>query len=393
MRILFLSFYFSPDLCAGSFRNSALLEKLANKMPAGFHIDVVTTLPNRYAEFSVNALSVESGINYTVHRIQLPSHQSGMVDQSSAFVKFAIEAFFISRRHKYDLVYASSSRLMTASLGALIARFRSVPLYLDIRDIFVDTLKDVLPSRLVLILQPVFSIIEKWAFKRATTINLVSEGFKPYFEARYPGKNLTIFTNGIDKEFTETAGITPINSENKSIISVLYAGNVGEGQGLHKIIPQIAVRLKHRIRFKIIGDGGLFKKLKDSISDLGADNVDLVPPMDRQCLIKEYVKADVLFLHLNDYPAFEKVLPSKLFEYAAMNKPIWAGLGGYSSKFVKSEISDCALFAPANIDDAIKKFDDLNFSIEPRVEFIRKFNREKIMNEMAMDILGVINDA
>ena len=65
----------------------------------------------------------------------------------------------------------------------------------------------------------------------------------------------------------------------------------------------------------------------------------------KQKLIKEYLNADILFLHLNDYEAFQKVLPSKLFEYGAMNKPILAGISGYSKEFVKSEISNCAVFS------------------------------------------------
>ena len=58
----------------------------------------------------------------------------------------------------------------------------------------------------------------------------------------------------------------------------------------------------------------------------GFNNIRLLPPIERQQLIKEYQNADVLFLHLNDYPAFEKVLPSKIFEYAALGKPILAGV-------------------------------------------------------------------
>jgi len=92
---------------------------------------------------------------------------------------------------------------------------------------------------------------------------------------------------------------------------------------------------------------------------------------------------------LNDYEAFQKVLPSKLFEYGAMNKPILAGISGYSKKFVKSELSDCAVFSPTDIEDAVNKFESLNYSIETRDEFIKKFERKKIMREMAEDIYGV----
>ena len=54
MRILLLSFYFRPDLSAGSFRATALVDALLKAHP-GVEIDVVTTLPNRYSAFSPDA--------------------------------------------------------------------------------------------------------------------------------------------------------------------------------------------------------------------------------------------------------------------------------------------------------------------------------------------------
>lgn len=390
MRILILSFYYQPDLCAGSFRNTAVVEHLLKNLSADDHVDVITTLPNRYAQFSAQASQKESSENFTIHRIQLPLHHSGMVDQSKAFLSFARDTLAISKRHDYDLVFASSSRLMTATLGALIARQKKIPLYLDIRDIFVDTLSDVLPRGLALILAPIFSVIEKLTFSTASKINLVSEGFRPYFESRYPGKSLSFFTNGIDDEFMEDTGIAKKNTKDNSIKTVLYAGNIGAGQGMDKIIPQLAVRLGKRVHFKVIGDGGQIQKLKDAIGACGLENVELVPPMGRRQLIAEYLSSDVLFLHLNNHKAFEKVLPSKLFEYAAMNKPIWAGLAGYSARFVETEISNCALFSPSDIDQAVSSFDDLCFSVVPRREFINKFRRNNIMAKMALDILATV---
>ena len=85
-------------------------------------------------------------------------------------------------------------------------------------------------------------------------------------------------------------------------------------------------------------------------------------------------------------------MPSKLFEYAAFNKPIFAGLSGYSADFIHAEISDCEVFMPCDIDDAVQKFDRLNLAVEPRREFIEKFRRETIMTMMAANILLVLND-
>lgn len=390
MRILILSFYFSPDLSAGSFRNTALVNALKEKVPAGCQIDVVTTLPSRYASFTVHAPEVEINSGVNVYRANLPVHKSGMLDQSRSFLHYAYVVRKLTAFKEYDLVYASSSRLMTAVLGAYISRRKKAPLYLDIRDIFVDTIKDVLPKKLVWLLKPTFSLIEKWAFSRATKINLVSGGFKSYFESRYQDKPLSYFTNGIDQEFIDTASKNNHDMPTKSLPEVLYAGNLGEGQGLHSIIPDLAARYEGQLYFKVLGDGGRKTQLESALKAKGVTNVKLLSPVSREELINAYQKADVLFLHLNGYDAFLKVLPSKVFEYAALGKPIWAGVSGFAAEFIQSEISNAAVFYPCDVDGAVNSFNTLDLHSKSRPEFINSFSRDKIMKKMAEDILSVV---
>ena len=47
-----------------------------------------------------------------------------------------------------------------------------------------------------------------------------------------------------------------------------------------------------------------------ALAEEGVTNVELIPPLNRDRLIEAYQAANVLFLHLNDYDAFKKVLPS-----------------------------------------------------------------------------------
>ena len=54
-KLLILSLYFEPDLCAGSFRNSALVREVLKVFPDDTQIDVVTTMPSRYASYNVTA--------------------------------------------------------------------------------------------------------------------------------------------------------------------------------------------------------------------------------------------------------------------------------------------------------------------------------------------------
>jgi len=390
-RILILSFYYRPDLSAGSFRTTALVEALLEQQTSKIKIDVITTLPNRYSSFDLQAPAQENDGQLNIRRIKLPPHQSGMFDQAKAFVSFAREVSKLAKGQHYDLIYATSSRLMTAALGARIASQTNTPLYLDIRDIFVDTIKDVLSKKVVFLLKPLFSAIELWTIKRAEHVNLVSQGFEPYFKARYPKQSLSCFTNGIDDEFLHQEFASGFSERDASKpISVVYAGNMGEGQGLHAIIPALAKRLGSRVSFKLIGDGGRRLQLANALAETGVKNVELVAPISREKLIKEYLDADILFLHLNDYDAFKKVLPSKIFEYAALGKPIWAGVSGYAAQFLDKEVSNSAVFQPCDVEHAVKAFERLVICDAPRHDFIQKFSRKLIMRMMAADVLACL---
>lgn len=391
MRILILSFYYQPDLCAGSFRTSALVKGLldvSSSQGGETQIELISTLPNRYSSFTSEAPALEEHPNLIVHRVALSAHKSGMLDQSRAFLDYAKSVINLVKGKDYDLVYATSSRLMTAALGAYVARRIGRPLYLDIRDIFVDTIKDVLPTRVAWLMAPFFSCLERWAVNSAGKVNLVSAGFLPYFRERYPSQNFAQFTNGIDDEFL----IDQSSGEQKSVgevLRVVYAGNIGEGQGLHNIIPDLAKKFEKDLNFRIIGDGGRRDQLASALGDAGCSNVILLPPINRDELIKEYKSADILFLHLNDYDAFRKVLPSKLFEYSALGKPIWAGVAGYAAKFIADHISNAAVFNPCDAEGAANSFYKLEMVTKPRIEFATQFSRAAIMQNMAKDIISL----
>lgn len=385
MRILVLSFYFKPDLCAGSFRTTALVEQL--KQQTGVEVDVVTTMPNRYASFDAGAKAEEVDDNVRIRRISLPSHESGMLDQIKSFKTFYQQAQKLVKSENYDLVFATSSRLFTAFLGARVAKSKQAPLYLDIRDIFVDTIKDVLSPKAVLLLKPLLSAIEKYTFSSAKHINLVSKGFSAYFKARYTKVNYSWFTNGIDGEFLDLPVIKREINSQENVKRIVYAGNIGEGQGLHTILPELTSLTRENYYFSVIGDGGRKQQLVDRVSDVS--NMELLPPVNREELIEEYLNADILFLHLNDYPAFEKVLPSKVFEYAATGKPILAGVSGYAAEFIKSEVANAEVFYPGDHQGALQALNKLKLEHTDRNDFINKYTRTNIMKDMSDSIVAL----
>lgn len=386
-RVLLLTFYFPPDLSAGSFRAESLADALVAENPE-LHLDVLTTEPNRYQRYRPESGQPDNQ-PYTVNRIALPANRHGLLGQVRSFLAFATGL----RRHlansRYDLVVATSSRLMTATLGAWVAARTGARLYLDIRDIFVETLDDVFPGLLLWPVRWFFSVLERWPLNRANRVNLVSEGFLSYFQKRYAREQYAFFTNGIDDQFVARSHDLPAElpfERSGQPPHVVYAGNIGDGQGLEKILPALAVALGDKARITVVGDGGALARL---VAECDAQSalVTVLDPMPREELIAIYDSADVLFLHLNNYPAFERVLPSKLFEYAATGKPILAGVGGYAQAFVERELPGAAVFPPCDVAEAVNAFKGLSLRVTDRSAFVERFSRREIMARMAEDIL------
>ena len=74
MRLLILAYFFPPDLSAGSFRMASLLPAIAAATPppgrGPLAIEVLTTLPNRYASFTAAAPEVEELGSAAVERVR-----------------------------------------------------------------------------------------------------------------------------------------------------------------------------------------------------------------------------------------------------------------------------------------------------------------------------------
>jgi glycosyltransferase involved in cell wall biosynthesis len=87
--------------------------------------------------------------------------------------------------------------------------------------------------------------------------------------------------------------------------------------------------------------------------------------------------------------AFEAVLPSKVFEYAALGKPVLAGVAGYAASFIRDEVANSAVFPPGNVAEAVKAFESLELIDRPRPEFIGKYTRTHIARAMANDVFAL----
>ena len=105
MKILFLSFYYPPDLSAGSFRASSLVKSLLIGSPKKVEIEVITTQPNRYKSIAREAPMVQKYDRLLIRRVKTNQHNSSMLGQSIAFVAYFIGVLKAINGNKYDIIF------------------------------------------------------------------------------------------------------------------------------------------------------------------------------------------------------------------------------------------------------------------------------------------------
>ena len=105
MRLLILSFYFPPDISAGSFRTSALVEELLlrpyNEVE---RVIVITTSPSRYKNYQPIVDAKVSNTRLSIIRIPTVSSMGGLFQQALSFSLFFIKARSEIKNHRFDLV-------------------------------------------------------------------------------------------------------------------------------------------------------------------------------------------------------------------------------------------------------------------------------------------------
>lgn len=143
-RILFLSYYYTPDLGPGAFRNTALVESILKEIHEDTILDVMTTMPNRYQSFNDEVPAHVNSGSLRLHRFAVPQHTNGFWKQIKSFISYRKQVLQATKANDYDLVFASSSKLFTAYLAFQIAKKRRLPLYIDLRDLFAENIRELI---------------------------------------------------------------------------------------------------------------------------------------------------------------------------------------------------------------------------------------------------------
>ena len=377
--IWIFSSFFLPDDGPGARRATKIAESLAQDKKN--FVTVFTISPHRYETSVANYALRENQTAYKTIRYNVRATKNKKRSELAIFLKWILFlGFHIFReQHKPGLIFATSSKFGTTLVATVLAKFLRVPIALDVRDIFSDSVSVTIKSQWAKKLVFFLKYLEKKVYQTADHINIISPGFRSTFVAngREPD---SYYTNGIPDLFEYVPPKSHrLNSQKR--YQIVYAGNIGHAQALHKLLAINATQMAHDISLNIYGNGSKEPTLRQILNDMDGIQINLCSMVDKPTLKQIYADSDALLLHLDDQMVFETVIPSKLFEYAASNKPIICGVRGWLRQFIENNLDGCFCFDPCDFNQFMKAVDRAKQSPTgfEREKFKREYNENEII--------------
>lgn len=413
-KLIFLSYFYPPDQSAGSTRSELLIRELL-KDKRSIRVWVLCSYSFKFLKSNRNIFKSKiskkiSSNRLNILRIWIPYLGDNFFSKSISYTFYFFQVLILSILIRPNIVVATSAKLFTGFLGALISKFTNALFYLDLRDTFVDNYFYLFRFKKRIFFHFILTWVEKFTFTSCNSINLVSLGFKELLsniDQLTIKKNISItnFTNGIDPKLK--IKLQKINSNNlrsDNIFRVFYIGNLGEGQNLLGLINELSKDKKtirklidNNIIFEIYGSGIQLSDIKNLLSlrntseEININNVIKYSGLvKKEKIYSLYKKANCLMLQLSKTKSIECVIPSKIFEYSSTDLPILFGASGFTYNFI-NKIEGTIPFTQLDAKSfyrGIMRSKKIKISKKKRFAFINKYVTTSIYQKYAMHILS-----
>lgn len=365
MKILFLTDNFPPEVNAPASRTYDHAKKWVSE---GHDITVITCAPNFpqgrvYAGYKNKLFQTEVMDGIKVIRVwSYITANKGFIKRTLDYISFSVTSFLAGLFQKPDVIVATSPQFFTALSGRTLAFWKRLPWIMEVRDLWPESIKTVGEMSDNFIIR-YFEWQEMRCYKSARKIVVVTDSFKKTLVSRgVAEEKIAVVKNGVDKTlFTSMTKdkeiIDRLGLSGKKIIG--YIGTHGMAHKLDFIL-RCAKKLEgnNNYHFLFIGSGAEKENLLKLKEELHLMNVTMLDPVPKT-EVKRYISIlDVCLINLRKSDLFLTVIPSKIFENAAMEIPILMGVGGEAKDIIDSYGAGVC-FEPENEADFIAKLDKL----------------------------------
>ncbi|MCF6806996.1 glycosyltransferase family 4 protein [Thiotrichales bacterium 19S9-12] len=401
MHILFISENYYPESNAGANR---LYDHARIWVKSGYKVTILTCVPNFpkgkiFDGYQNKWRQVEEIDGVTVVRIKsFIAPNKGSLKRIMDFLSFGLHAMFQGLFIKnVDVIIGTSPQPFPIFAAWIIARLKRKAFIFEIRDLWPESIIAVDAMGKKNVFLKIFGWAIKKMYKKADVIVSVTDSFKQILikEEKINPEKIIVCKNGIDfHQVRPSSDAYDLRQKyqlaDKYVVG--YVGTIGMAHSVHTILE--AAKLNHNpsIHFVIMGAGAYADEIKQNAQLL--NNVTFIDGGSRTQAVAVTSMLDACIVHLKDTPLFRTVIPSKVFEFMALGKPILVGVEGEAREIVIDQAKAGIVFTPedaVSLDQAINQMRSHLVENDQIKTFVEKyFNREKIAIEMLEQIKKTI---
>ncbi len=344
MNILFLSHYFPPEVNAPASRT---FEHCQQWVKNGHSVTVVTCVPNHpqgqvYDGYRNRLFQREE--RHGIHVVRVWTYvtaNEGFVKRTLNYVSYLIAVILVAPwLPQANVVISTSPQFFNGLAGYFVSRILRIPWVLEIRDLWPESILAVgaITNRRIIKL---LEWLEQFAYRKADWIVPVTDSFQRFIaEKGITPDKITVIKNGANLSLYkplagENAMAESLDLKGKFVAS--YFGTHGMAHHLETIL-YAAKQLQDYpdIIFLLAGDGAERKNVLALHQQLKLTNVLMLEQQPKHQMPALWALSSVSLILLQKSDLFQTVIPSKIFESMAMEKPIILGVEGESAEIVRS---------------------------------------------------------
>tara|TARA_Y100001933_G_C18999223_1_gene563886 strand:- start:1213 stop:2427 length:1215 start_codon:yes stop_codon:yes gene_type:complete len=402
MRILFITDNFPPEVNAPATRT---FEHCKEWVKSGDAVTVITCAPNFpkgkvYDGYKNKLFQKEVIEGIEVIRVwSFISANEGFVKRVLDFISFAFMAVWAGIFKKTDLIIGTSPQFFTTWTAETLSFLKRKPWIFELRDLWPESIRAVGAisgkSRIFKVLEK----IELRLYKRSSRIISVTNSFKENLISRgIDGDKIRVVRNGANLERFSKRERHPELEEKLGLKNKFVVGYVGTHGMAHKLefIINSWPKEQDDLHLILMGDGAEKTKLQQLARSLNVLNVTFLDSVRKEEVPDILSLMDVSLVPLKKSDLFKTVIPSKIFENAAMQTPILLGVEGESADII-NEYGAGLCFEPENRTSfvenltTLKENKEVYFSCqEGCLKLAKAFDRKKMAHDMRNYLLEIL---
>jgi glycosyltransferase involved in cell wall biosynthesis len=282
------------------------------------------------------ALLYDSFEEMKVIRVWIPSiPHRGIFNRLILHFCFMVSSLFpLFLVGEIDVIWAANPNFFSFFPALIYGLFKRKPIVRNVDDLWPEVFYDIglVKSHAV---RKILDFLSWLSYSVSTAITPISQAYKTRIVEKYriEDTKINVIEGGVGEEIFERTK----NEDKTDVFKVMYSGILGGGYDFETVINSAKILSDDpNIHFVIRGLGPREFEIKEMIKKLDLQNITLSTAYVSKSKLTEIMNsANVFLLPMKGRGVSEEGLPTKIYEYQAVGKPIICASRGEPARYVK----------------------------------------------------------